>query len=87
MQLISRKNFLIFLAALLVVAMGIMALYLTKKPGSQRSVTEADREIQQIRVQSATDEPEAIEEDLTNTDLQDLDKELPLIESELNATY
>jgi Na+-transporting methylmalonyl-CoA/oxaloacetate decarboxylase beta subunit len=87
MQLVSRKNFLIFLAAILVVAFGYMALTLSRPSKTQKALTEAEREIQQIQKQSNSDELEEIEKDLNNTDFIDIDKELQDIENELEATY
>jgi len=75
-----------FLAAILVVTLGFMAIYLTKKPKGPASVTESDKEIQEIQQQSKSDEVMEIEKDLYTTDLNDLDKELQDIENELETT-
>jgi len=86
MQLVSRKNFLLALAALLVVALGFMALTLSgqfKKP-KQKSVY--DTEIQKIESQSTSDDINSIEKDLKDTDFENLDRELQDIDKELEAT-
>ncbi len=85
MQLVSKKNFLMFLAAVLVVALGYMALTLTKRP-SQKTATQAEKEIQQIKQQSESDDLQDIEKDLNDTDLIDIDKDLQNIESEIEPT-
>lgn len=85
MQLISKKNFIIFLAAILVVSFGFMALTLTKRKVSQKTLSQSEKEIQQIEKQSTSDEITAIEKDLNDTDLVDLDKELQDIEDELDT--
>lgn len=85
MQFISRKNFLIFLAAILVVALGFMALSSTQRSKNQRILTESEKEIQQIQKQSNSDEVTSIEKDLNETDLIDIDKELQDIEKDLET--
>lgn len=87
MQLVTRKNFMIFLAAVLVVALGFMALTLTRQSRVKMPLTEDEKEIQEIQTQSKSDDVSEIEKDLNNTDLMDLDKELPDIENEFDATY
>ncbi|OGM04790.1 hypothetical protein A2715_01405 [Candidatus Woesebacteria bacterium RIFCSPHIGHO2_01_FULL_39_32] len=86
MQLVSRKNFLLALAAILVVAMGYMALTLSKQNKKSEPST-FEREIRQVETQSRSDEVEDIDKDLSETELNDLDKELQNIDAELNATY
>lgn len=88
MQIISKKNFIIFLAAALVIALGVMALSLTRRPKQQRTLTQTgmDKEIQQIRTQSNSDDIGDIEKDLNDTDLIDIDKDLQDIENELDST-
>ena len=87
MQLISRKNFILFLAAVLVVCLGIMALSMSQRSKKPKILTENEKEIQMIEKQSSSDEISAIEKDLNDTDLSDLDKELQDIENELDAAY
>lgn len=85
MQLTSNKNFLIILAAVLVVAMGIMALSLYKRPTEQQTAFES--QIQEIETQSESDDIEEIEQDLMETDFNDIDKELQDIDRELEQSY
>lgn len=87
MQLVSRKNFIIFLAAILVVAFGFMALTLSRSYKVKKTLTEPEKEIQQIQNQSKSDDLNDIEKDLNETELIDIDKELQDIDTELEATY
>lgn len=88
MQLVPRKYFLLFLAAILVVGLGLMALTLAKRPEKQASpMTEADKEIQQIQTQGNGDDIDDIENDLNETDVIELDKELQDIENDMETTY
>ena len=84
MQLVSRRNFIIFLAGILVVALGLMAMTLVLQNQIGTSMPETyQQEIQKVQTQSESDNIDAIEKDLMETDLNDLDKELQDIESEL----
>lgn len=87
MQLVPKKYFLLFLASISVVFMGLMALTLSKRPVKQVSMTEQEMEIKKIQTQSESDVVEDIEQDLNETDLLDVDKELQDIEGELDVTY
>jgi hypothetical protein len=58
-----------------------------KNINNKKVLTEREKEIQEIQTQSNSDEIEAIEKDLNETDLVDIDKELQDIESELNTSY
>ncbi len=87
MQLIKKQNFIIFLAALLVVALGFMTLTLSKWPKSQKTLTDSEKEIKLIQKQSGSDDVNDIEKDLNDTNLIDIDKELQYIENEVNTTY
>ena len=82
MDLISKKNFLLILAAGLVVALAIMAM------STRRTVTETasnyDTELTNIQTQSESDELEEIEADLNDTDFESIDNELDSLERELN---
>lgn len=49
------------------------------------SVMEAEKEISELRDQNNSDEINAIEEDLNNTDLENLDAELDDLENETNS--
>ena len=81
MKLVSNKNTLIVLAAILVVGLGMMMLSLIQKPASQAETF--NQEIQMIETQSESTEIEAIEKDLLETDFSNLDQELNEIEKEL----
>lgn len=85
MQLVSKKNFLLFLAAILVVALGYMAISLSKRPSTQTVIV--DSEIQKIETQSDSDEVTSIEKDLVDTDYTEIDKDLQELDNELNASY
>ncbi len=87
MQLVPRKYFLLFLAATLVVALGYMALTLSRRTEKKAVLTEGDKEIQQIQTQTEGDDVDDIERDLNKTDVVDVDKELQDVEKELNTTY
>ncbi|OGM20594.1 hypothetical protein A2714_02765 [Candidatus Woesebacteria bacterium RIFCSPHIGHO2_01_FULL_38_9] len=89
MKLVPRKYFLLFLAALLVVALAYMGFTLyNQRMTPKTSTTTYEKELQQMQNQSQSDGVDDIEKDLTETDLSDIDKELQDIETELNqATY
>ncbi|OGM19415.1 hypothetical protein A2955_03330 [Candidatus Woesebacteria bacterium RIFCSPLOWO2_01_FULL_37_19] len=87
MQLLTRKNFLLFLAAILVVALGYMALSTGKVQIPYLSQPTYEQEMQNIEIQSETDDINSIEKDLNDTDLQNSDKELQDIDAELNKAY
>ena len=87
MQLVPRKYFLLFLAATLVVALGYMALTLSRRTEKKAVLSEGDKEIQQIQTQTEGDDVDDIERDLNKTDVVDVDKELQDVEKELNTTY
>ena len=86
MKIVPRKYNFIALAAILVVALGIMAFSL-RPMVAQKEPTPQDIEISQIQTQSSSDETAAIERDLDETDLSSLDKELQDIDKELDASY
>jgi cell division protein FtsB len=85
MNLFSKRNFIVLLASILVVAFGLMSLYLTNKKAAQR----------QAQVQQQLDQPplstsnnvEEIQNDLNNTDMQNIDKELQDMEQEINPSF
>lgn len=79
----NKKNTILTLA-LTVVFFGVIAYLLTT---GGLSLSSFDREINKIKTQSSSDEIEAIEKDLQETDLSDIDKELGDIERELEAAY
>ena len=84
MQLVSRKNFMIFLATILVFAMGLMALTISKRPPK---VSQEDLEIKQIKTQSTSDNIESIEKDINDTDFSGIEDDLNDIEAEMNQEY
>ena len=84
MQLVSKKDFLVFLAGTLVVALGVMAFVLSRNYLNKDSAKMFDTEIQQMQSQSQSDSLDAIEKDLEETNLNDVDKELQDIQEELN---
>lgn len=79
---INPNNKIIVLAALLVVLLGLTAYYLSMNnyniPQSLRAP-----EFLKIETQSSSDEVSAIEQDLEDTDIEGIDKELSGIEAEL----
>jgi predicted Holliday junction resolvase-like endonuclease len=83
MQLVSKKNFIILLAAVLVVAFGMMSMFLNKKSIQKKQVTQQE-EIQ--KPMSTSDSTEAIEKDIDNTDIENVDKDLLNLETELNLS-
>ncbi len=85
MQLVSKKNFLIFLAALLVVSLGYMAISLSRRPVSQS--LNVDTEIQKVETQSNSDDVNSIEKDLNDTDYSGIERDLQDIDTELNRGY
>lgn len=87
MEIVSKKNFLILLAAILVVALPIMASRTFKKQTKQPIVKDNyEQEIRQIQNQSTSDSIGDIEKDLNSTDFSQIDKELQDIENELNSS-
>jgi len=82
MKLLTGKNFLLVLAALLVVALGFMAVKTITKPKTENF---DQMELQEIQTQSNSDSLESIDADLKNTDLDNTDKELQDIQRELDS--
>jgi len=80
----GRKNFMLTIAAILVIAMGYMALKTFRKPAPQPAIT-LEQQLQKLETQSNSDSIDSIEKDLQDTELNNLDKELEDIDSELNA--
>jgi hypothetical protein len=81
MNIIPKKQWLLFLAALVLVMMGIMAYVITIKKSEKEATFE--QQISEMKEQSNSDNLNDIEEDVDNTDFSDVDKELNLIEKEL----
>jgi len=78
---IDNKNFLLILAAAAIIFLSITAYYLGN------SDTAFKQEIVKLQNQSTSSEIDTIEEDLLDTDLSGLDKELSDIEKEIEAVY
>lgn len=86
MEIVSKKNFLILLSAILIVALPIMAMTLSKRQTKQPVPKDNyEQEIRSIQSQSTSDNLVEIERDLSNTDFSQIDKELQDIENELNS--
>ena len=81
----KKKNTILILAAILVILLGATAYWLSTSDYGENLVF--TRELKQIEKQSSSDEVEAIEKDLLETDLSGIDKELKDIEAELDAAY
>ena len=75
---------MIFLATILVFAMGLMALTISKRPPK---VSQEDLEIKQIKTQSTSDNIESIEKDINDTDFSGIEDDLNDIEAEMNQEY
>lgn len=81
MNLIPKKYFLFVLAAILVVALGYMAVSTSKvsAPSTDKGMTEVnvhEKEMNQINTQSSSDELNDIETDLQSTDTSGIDQDL-----------
>lgn len=79
MKLKKENSFLILLATAILL-IGMVGIYLTKKPPAQVK----DTQTQKLEIQQKSDETSSIEQDLKATDLSGLDKELEDIEAELS---
>ena len=86
MEISTRKDTFLYFTLAMVVLMGTIALVLTKKPKVEFS-TNFEKEIQELKSQSSSDEIYAIEKDIMETDLSEIDKELTSIEKELESVY
>lgn len=80
----NKKNTILVLAAALIFFTAV-AYWLWSSKYVENLIFSG--EIKQIQKQSTSDEVEAIEKDLQETGLSDVDKELEDIEAELNAAY
>jgi len=83
MNSLSNKNTIIILASLVIVISVIIVL--AQKNFNKPSVYEV--EVKKLQTQSTSDDVNAIENDLLNTDLESLDSELLEIEKELGQEY
>ncbi|OGM26337.1 hypothetical protein A3D00_00870 [Candidatus Woesebacteria bacterium RIFCSPHIGHO2_02_FULL_38_9] len=68
----------------LVVVLGLV-LVSSRKQSTQGTISYPTNQEQDLAIQSNSDEPEDIEKDLNNTDLNGLDSELVNIDSELSS--
>ncbi len=83
MNPLSNKNTIIILASLVIVISVIIVL--AQKNFNKPSAYEV--EVKELQTQSTSDDVNAIENDLLNTDLESLDSELLEIEKELGQEY
>jgi hypothetical protein len=83
MNLINRKNELLFFALVALLFMFVMGYTLYNKRVNAPQLR-YQKQVQDLEQQSSSDEVEAIEKDLLNTDFDSLDSELQEIEAELN---
>lgn len=81
----AQRNIILILVGAIVI-FGSFAYWLSTSDTSTTNVF-FQREMTQIQTQSSSDEIEAIEKDLLDTDLSNLDQEINDIEKELNAAY
>jgi hypothetical protein len=80
----KHKTLIVVLAAALIIILGGLAYLLSS--GKLTSSIPFEREVAQYETMSESDELDAIETDLNNTELQNLDKELVDIQAELEAS-
>lgn len=78
---ITKNNFILILAAAVIVLIGIFAYFINSSGSSFK------QEIEKLNTQSSSNEVGSIEQDILDTDLSDLDKELSDIEKEIEAAY
>ncbi len=81
----NKKNFILILSSILLIVIALLFI-----PGLFRAkfkpAIETDTEITQIKSQAKDTSLESIKKDLDNTKLDDIDRELNLIDKELNAS-
>lgn len=78
---ITKNNFILILATAVIVLIGFFAYFFNSSGNTFK------QEITKLKTQSSSNEIEAIEQDILDTDLSDLDKELSAIEKEIEAAY
>lgn len=78
----QKERLFLIILCLGVLIIGTIAVYLTRVPAK---LTKPDIQTQRLSVQSPSDEISALEKDILNTDLSDIDKELQDIEAELSG--
>jgi hypothetical protein len=83
----NKKTLIFFLSAVLIIGIALLFfpgfLKPVVKPAIQKIQTDA--EVDQINTQSKDTSTESIKNDLDNTKLDDVDKELILIEKEIDT--
>lgn len=80
----DKNTFLLLLALAAMVLVGTTAYLLSRKDIEKVNL---DNQVKKLEIQSSSTEIEAIEKDLLNTDLNNLDQELSDIEKEIEAAY
>lgn len=85
MNIIARKNNLLFFTAIIFVLLVYMGFSVFNK--NRSATTSIEKEVTEIQTQSESTEIDSIEKDLMETDLKNLDRELSDIEKELNSAY
>ena len=80
----KEKRLVLVLAAILVIVLGATSYLLAS--GKLTSRIPSESAIRDMELQSDSDEIEAIEQDVTDTDLEDLDKELADIKTEIESS-
>ena len=86
MNLIPKKYFMLLLAALLVVALGYMAVATSsRRQGATLTEDTYSQDIEDIEEQPESDDLDAIEDDLDETDTDGVDEELENIGKELDS--
>lgn len=78
----QKENLFLILLASAVLLIGLVAIYLSRVPAE---LAKPDIQTQRLSTQSSSDEISALEKDILNTDLSDIDKELEDIEAELSG--
>jgi hypothetical protein len=80
-----KNRGIIALLCILALVLGVFSYLLATE--KLTNPLEFEREITKVETVSESDETEAIEEDLEETDVESGDEELLKIESELNSSY
>lgn len=78
---VTKNNFILILIAAVITLIGFFAYYFYSSDNTFK------QEITNLKTQSSSNEIGAIEQDILDTDLSDLDKELSAIEKEIEASY
>ncbi len=78
---ISKNNFILILTAAAIIFIGIFAYFLNSSDLTFK------QEVAKLKTQSTGSEVGSIEQDILDTDLSNLDKELTDIEKEIETVY